>query len=358
MLEVLVAVALGVLAWVLLKLRRGKAGEGAGLLRRQGRAKASAEADKTDDPPTPDPVAALSDLPRRLYVEYRTADGGRARGDVDMETLERSEGRLCIVGYCHPAKARERIPVDRISAFTDRHNNAVYKGARVAAALEAAAVAQEAAAARRAAAGSHDPVAESDPVEAPDAQAVSDRDRALDAFREWAARDDWVLVASLASGRDAQAEILEIAVVSAAGEVLLQQRVAPEGPGSDGASAGSGPGAPASAPLPSWPELHEKVTALLAAAPYVLSYNALFQLRLLEQTAARYDLALPDLEFDCVMQAYAAYRAEAGAKGKVPWPSPGEAAAQEGIAEAGSGAAAEALTAWRLIDKIGGAPDP
>lgn len=387
MLEFLLAIGLGVVAWIVLKAFRGKRSEGAAVRPQR--------ADKSSEPPdswpaAPDPVTALQDLPRRLYIEYRAPEGGVSRRDVDVEALQDQDGHLYLSGYCHFAKDHRSFRADRIVAFTDRHNGAVFKGARVIEALEAAAaqVAIRQAAAVKAAIRDRGPdfeldlagvdeagvdeagvaeagIDETEDLEIEDrevareaaARLQSEQARALEAFHEWVGRDDWLLMACNASGLDESAEIIEIAVISARGETLLQRQVLPQGPISGAAAAAHGLSAETLRGAPIWPRLHREVMDLLAAAPYVLSYNALFQLRILEQTVARYDLALAELEFDCVKLAYAAYRAEPAENGEACWHSLAEAATHEGV-EAGSieakGALGDALRAWHLIQKVGG----
>lgn len=348
MLELVLAIGFGVVAWLVLKALRGGSGAGGGMFR-AGRVNRNAAPPSWPEPP--DPVSALQELPRRLYIEYRAPEGGVSRREVDVESLERQEGHLYLTGYCHLAKDNRSFRADRIAAFTDRHNNAIFKGPRAVAALEAA---SDKLAAQGD--GAQPDAATAQEAEEAAARLRSERARALAAFREWAGRDDWVLMACNASGRGADAEFIEIAVVSAAGEVLFQQPVLPKGPISAAATAAHGLTAESLRGAAIWPRLHRDVIALLTAAPYVLSYNALFHLRILEQTAARYDLKLPPLEFDCVMQAYAAYRAEADESGQARLHSLDDAADHEGIAverEEANGALAAALLTWRLIGRIG-----
>jgi len=359
MIELILVVGLGFVVWVVVRVVRNSGGT----------VETARPAQKPWQAQAPqDPAAALQDLPRRLYIEYLAPEGGApVRSDVDVEALTRRDGHLWVVGQSQAAQALQSFRADRILAFTDRHTNAVFKGARVVAVLEAATdkLAEREAALQKAAAREEaerrDKAAaepEAAPKEDDGARLAAERERALAAFREWAGRDDWLLMACNATGRNAQAEIVEIAVVSAAGDTRLHQRILPQGPVSEAAAAQHGLTAETLRGAPIWPRVHQQVTDLLAAAPYVLSYNALFQLRILEQTAERYGLALPELEFDCIMQAYAAYRAEPDDNGAARWHDLDEAAAHEGVAEddaADGSALAAAQTAWRLIRKLGDA---
>ena len=338
MLELLIGVALGLGAWILLKRYQNKKGLGGQSLMSALRSAPAEAPDIYDGEPRPDPVEELQYLPRRLYIEYRTRKGGLSKREVDAEELQDLGGELYLTGYCHLKKEERSFRVDRIAAFTDRHSNAAFRGKEAQAALVAAARARGV-------------------IQEPDESLTEAQARAAEAFQEWAGRDDWLLMAVSASGHDKRAEVLEVVVLSAKGETRLQKQVLPQGRISEAASARHGLTAEALRGAPIWPRLHNEVTELLASAPYVLSYNALFQLRLLEQTAELFGKELPELEFDCVMLAYAALRAEPGQHGQAKWHALTDAAAHEGLAadEAeGRGALAEARTTWRLIQKLGG----
>lgn len=57
---------------------------------------------------------------------------------------------------------------------------------------------------------------------------------------------------------------------------------------------------------PRWPEIHDQVASLLAdSSVQIKAYNALFDLRMILQTAQAYGLVLPVLQGHCVMREFA-----------------------------------------------------
>ena len=241
-------------------------------------------------------TAPLAKLPRLIFIEYQIRGGGVAQREIEAQRFHLEHGRLCLTGYCRIVRDDRTFPVEKITYLKDLETGRIFEGPEVSRALRSVAVALgvELGQAKR-------------QETLPEAQA-----RAIAAFREWAARDDWVLLACATSGHRTSAEILEVAVIDGRGRRLINQRVMPQGPISKAASALHGLTRERLEGAPPWPQIHDRVCRVLAAAPYVLAYDAQFELRLLEQTAARSGLSLPELEFDCVMLAYAAYRAEPG----------------------------------------------
>ncbi len=60
---------------------------------------------------------------------------------------------------------------------------------------------------------------------------------------------------------------------------------------------------------PRYDEIHDQIFALLNSVSLILAYNAAFDLRLLQQTAGRYNLSIPPATpWRCIMMDYAAYR--------------------------------------------------
>lgn len=111
-----------------------------------------------------------------------------------------------------------------------------------------------------------------------------------------------VVLGSETTGQHPKAELQGLAILNLdSGDVLLNTVVMPQGPVTPTAGAllhklGARP----------WPEHHETVCRILADAGEVLAYDAEHNRRLLEQTARRYGLALPDgLIWRCVMHGYA-----------------------------------------------------
>ena len=53
-----------------------------------------------------------------------------------------------------------------------------------------------------------------------------------------------------------------------------------------------------------WPEVHRELAGVLALAKVVLAYNAAFDQRLLQQTAARHGLVVPRMRWRCIWNDY------------------------------------------------------
>ena len=105
-------------------------------------------------------------------------------------------------------------------------------------------------------------------------------------------RDDVLILDTETTGLDHRAEVIEVAVVDTTGDLRFESLVMPVGPVPSSLSAIHGitrslleeTGAPA------WPEVHGKLSALLADACEVLAWNAPFDRRMLRQTANRHGL--------------------------------------------------------------------
>ena len=106
------------------------------------------------------------------------------------------------------------------------------------------------------------------------------------------------------TGLDGSAEIIQIGIVADDGRVLFDSLVQCQGDIPEQASAVHGITKDDLLNAPTWPQIHETVCKLLLSAEKLKIYNASFDLRMLRQTAARYDLQLPDLQGFCVMKAY------------------------------------------------------
>jgi len=140
------------------------------------------------------------------------------------------------------------------------------------------------------------------------------------------------------TGLDADAEVVELAVIDCAGTVLLDTLVRPSGPVPAEAAAIHGITDAMLADAPTWPEIHDRF-CLLIAARQVIAYNADFDVRLIEQTARRYRESIPELvpldqvaTFSCAMVAYADFYGEWSAeKGRYRWQKLSAAAQQQGV---------------------------
>ena len=138
------------------------------------------------------------------------------------------------------------------------------------------------------------------------------------------------------TGLDADAEVVELAVIDCAGTVLLDTLVRPSGPVPAEAAAIHGITDAMLADAPTWPEIHDRFCRLIAGRQ-VIAYNADFDVRLIEQTARRYRESIPDLvpldqvaTFSCAMLAYADFYGEWSAeKGRYRWQKLANAAQQQ-----------------------------
>ena len=152
------------------------------------------------------------------------------------------------------------------------------------------------------------------------------------------------------------AEIVEIAILDAdTGETLYNAQVMPQGRITPGASDVHGltRSMLGQAGATAWPENHSEVCRLLSAADQVLTYNAEFDQRLLTQTAERYGLALPSLNWRCLMIAYADGRR---------WFKLAEACKREGLRVSGAHRAESdarmARELWRKMGEPSNLPRP
>ena len=118
-----------------------------------------------------------------------------------------------------------------------------------------------------------------------------------------------VILDTETTGFGPRSEVLELAIIDAdSGAVLYDSPVMPEGRIPAAASDVHGLTRAELKRMDArpWPEHHTAVCEILAGADAVLAYNTEYDRRLLEQTANRYGLALPEeLSWRCVMLGYA-----------------------------------------------------
>lgn len=115
---------------------------------------------------------------------------------------------------------------------------------------------------------------------------------------------DCVVVDTETTGLDPSAEAVQIAVLSLAGEVLLDTLVRPSGLIPWGASRIHGITDAHVAHAPTYADLHPELDRVLAGRS-IVAYNASFDERILRQTAARYGLRAPRARWQCAMRQYA-----------------------------------------------------
>lgn len=102
------------------------------------------------------------------------------------------------------------------------------------------------------------------------------------------------------TGLDSKAEIIEIAILDAAGVVLLDTLVKPCELIPEDATAVNGITDQDVANAPTWPEVSERVAGILVDR-LVIAHNADFDSRMLRQTCLRHGLAMPTFKPDCTM---------------------------------------------------------
>ena len=110
------------------------------------------------------------------------------------------------------------------------------------------------------------------------------------------------------TGLGAYDEVVEIAIIRADdGRALYDAVVMPDGKIPVGASAVHGLDRNRLHAMSAerWPVHHAPVSRILATASVVYSYNAEFDQRMLDQTARRYGLEMPNSRWRCIMLAYA-----------------------------------------------------
>ena len=156
--------------------------------------------------------------------------------------------------------------------------------------------------------------------------------------RAWLAANALILDTET-TGLDADAEVVELAVIDCAGAVLLDTLVRPSGPVPAEAAAVHGITDAMLADAPTWSEIHDRFCDLVEGRQVVI-YSREFDVRVINQTARRYGLQAPqgfDLALDgsavhCAMQAYAGFHGEwSEEKGQYRWQRLSAAAAQQGV---------------------------
>ena len=108
------------------------------------------------------------------------------------------------------------------------------------------------------------------------------------------------------TGFGPRAEIVDIAVVSAAGEVLLESLVQPTRRIPADATAVHGITNADVKDAPAWCDLYEDLLRVLAGRR-VIVYNVIFDRQMVNQACDRYDLAAPAADWECAMRKYAGF---------------------------------------------------
>lgn len=145
--------------------------------------------------------------------------------------------------------------------------------------------------------------------------------------------NSWVVMDLETTGLGSAAEIIEIAIVDAEGAVLFDQLVMPKGRIPKVVTSKTGINRKLLKGCPRWPEIEGTIRALLSDRA-VITYNAQFDIRILQQTARKWAVRPIDVDGFCAMLAYAEYRGvkHPWRKGEFKWHKQADALRHEGIA--------------------------
>ena len=167
-------------------------------------------------------------------------------------------------------------------------------------------------------------------------------------------REDVLVLDTETTGLGRNAEVIEVVAIDTTGAVRASALSFPFGPISRGSRAVHGLNAEALHAMGArpWPEVHPALVPVLREAKHVLAWRADFDARVLEQTAAFHNLALPPVRWADVRPAYADARGRHSLAG---------AMRREGLAWEGRHHRAEAdcravLAVMRAIARAGLAP--
>lgn len=157
-------------------------------------------------------------------------------------------------------------------------------------------------------------------------------------------QNDWVILDTETTGIETSAEIVEIAIISPHGKILLNTRVRPSSEIEPGAFDTHGLDAEQLANAPTaydiWADVQEIIEHKV-----VVAYNAAFDQRMLKQTAARYGLDyLTCPKWECAMLQYAAYCGE--------WSDRFDGYKYQPLPNAGHSAAADCQATLALIRHV------
>ena len=109
------------------------------------------------------------------------------------------------------------------------------------------------------------------------------------------------------TGIGSQDQVIELAVLDTRGNVLLETLVKPSCPIDPAALRVHGLSEAHLARAPEWPDVYRELRAILHTIRLIVTYNAPFDRRLIEQTCRCYGLRLPELSWDCAMRRFAEY---------------------------------------------------
>jgi len=161
---------------------------------------------------------------------------------------------------------------------------------------------------------------------------ASERDRARQAAQQLLAQKP-LFVDTETTGIGPGDEVIEICVLSAEAEVLVETLVKPLAEVNPGAARHHGITDAMLESAPSWPEVWPLVEAALGDGR-VAAYNAEFDVRLMRQSHSNHDMewSIDEGRFDCIMHLYAQFHGDWDRRrGSFRWQKLESAARQSGI---------------------------
>ena len=171
-------------------------------------------------------------------------------------------------------------------------------------------------------------------------------------------QDEIAILDTETTGLDDMAEIVEVSAIDRHGNVLFNSLVRPQRPIPEEVTAIHGITNSMVATAPSWPDVHAALCEAVRGHGLVI-YNADFDVRMIKQTCARYDLHdfTKGAQVFCAMALYAEYWGEWSARyGTYRWQSLAHAAAQQKITIDGQAhrALADVKTTLEVIKSVAG----
>jgi DNA polymerase-3 subunit epsilon len=179
--------------------------------------------------------------------------------------------------------------------------------------------------------------------------APNDRQSAVLWSRSIFAANETVFLDTETTGLGPAAEIVDIAVISATGEVLIDVLVRPDRPIPYEATRVHGIRDQDVQTAAPWCDVFEFIAPILAHRQIVV-YNASFDHGMVRQCCERVGALFPTATWVCAMKAYAAFREERGrGRGGHRWHSLPNAAAAFGLRPGGHRALADAEVCRRVV---------
>lgn len=153
-------------------------------------------------------------------------------------------------------------------------------------------------------------------------EAMSDDHQRASAWaRTMLSTRDWAVLDTETTGLSREDEIVQIAILAADERVLIDTLIRPTRPIPPDATAIHGITDRDVASAPIFPEIYDRLRAMLADRRVVI-YNAEFDLRLLNQTLLKYGMPIwnfPPDRVECAMLRYSAWKGEIWGDGSYKW---------------------------------------